>query len=250
MPLKIFGPEGDPIRTLGEWERFGGPQSPSQWRDGRSAKECAKSWLRHGRPALPAELLELFASHPTTTGLTAESAYPEVETRLDGFNGKGRFHDVVLEATCAGGKLVASIEAKADEAFGDLVIDARATALARTAGTKVPARMKLLGEALFGSEVYIEGLRYQLLYAIAGSLIEARKRGADLAAFIVHEFAFAGHVDANKLDRNANDLDTVLGALGLDQLPQLGCLVEVPSIPGGPFVPSDIPLFVGKTRVT
>jgi hypothetical protein len=163
MPLEIFGPEDDPIRNLAEWEQFGGPQSAHQWRDGRSAKECAKAWLRDGNPALPAELRELFASHPTTTGLTAHRAVPEVETRLDGFGGKGRFHDVVLEATCLRGKLVASIEAKADEAFGDLVSDARAKALARTAGTKVPARMKLLGEALFGAGFPIEGLRYAAL---------------------------------------------------------------------------------------
>ena len=73
---------------------------------------------------------------------------------------------------------------------------------------------------------------------------------AAAAAFIVHEFAFTGHVDGDKLDRNAKDLDAVLAALGLDPSPPLGSLVEVPAIPGGRFVPSDIPLFVGKIRVT
>ena len=65
------------------------------------------------------------------------------------------------------------------KSFGDLVRDARTKALARKPATKVPDRMDLLRDALFRSGAPIDDLRYQLLYAVAGTLIEARKRGGD-----------------------------------------------------------------------
>ena len=248
-PVKIFGTANQPILSLADWERFGGPQKSFQWQDGRSAKECAKAWLRTGGPALPSELAALFSTHPLTSQLVIDRAYPEVETRLDRFQGNGRFHDLVLEGVSEEREVVVSIEAKADESFGDLVRKARTNALARKPTTKVPARMDLLRDALFGSGVVIDDLRYQLLYAVAGTLIEARQRGADLAVFVVHEFAFKGHVTAAKLARNAADLDRMLKALGLSSPLAAGTLTQVPSPPGGTFVPAGIDLLVGKVRV-
>jgi hypothetical protein len=63
-------------------------------------------------------------------------------------------------------------------------------------GSNVPARIYALAKGVFGPGTLIPTdlrpdigeLRYQLLAAIAGTLIEARRRWAEQAVFVVHEF--------------------------------------------------------------
>lgn len=247
--VTITDTNGTPILSLTDWAALGGPQSATQWRDGRSAKECARAWLRTGQPAVPAELAALFASHAMTAGLVVQAATPEVETSLDDLRGKGRFHDLVLEGDASGSRTVVCIEAKADERFGnDVVADARRKALAANPRSMVGQRIDLLTRALFAPGVAVDQLRYQLLYAVAATLIEARKRDAEVAVFVVHEFVFPGHVDAQKLADNAADLDAFVLAMGVATPPPLGQLVPVPAVPGGKFVPAGMPLLIGKVR--
>ncbi len=240
------GPDGQPIETLDEWSVRGGPQQSYQWRDGRSAKECARAWLRTGSPAVPAELTSLFDSHPLLAGLRVEEAVAEIETRLDAY-GRGRVHDLVLTGATDDRSVVVSVEAKADESFGELVANARAAAVARRPRSRVPDRIEGLRRALFGPAAEVDGLRYQLLYGVAGALIEAAARGADVAVFVVHEFAFPGHVDAAALERNGADFDAAVSALG-GAPPTNGHLVEVPPVPGYGDVPAGMPLLIGKAR--
>lgn len=263
--VMIIGKNNTPIATLQQWQNLGGPQSSKQWRDGRSAKECAQAWLRTASPAVPAELDALFATHPLTSGMTVHTARPEVETKLDKFRGNGRFHDLVLEGDASGGKgrfhdlvleghaeadgkVVVCVEAKADEPFGNYtVLRAEQKAMTANPGSKVGQRIALLKAALFPPGTNVDKLRYQLMYAVAGTLIEAKKRGAEVAVFVVHEFAFPQHVKAKKLTRNADELDKLCKALGVARL-QRGVLIHVPTVPGGKFVPSGMTLLMGKVR--
>ena len=80
------------IESVADWGIRCRPQSDKHWKDGFSAKECAKAWFRHTQPSVPAELHALFELHPLTKGFAVREVMPELQTRLDTF-GKGRCHD-------------------------------------------------------------------------------------------------------------------------------------------------------------
>ena len=246
----LSGPQGQEIQSLEDWRRYGGPQKDWQWQDGRSAKECAKAWLRQGRIEVPQELDALFRSHPILNKLVLHDGQPEVETKIDHFRGNGRFHDLLLQGSAASDSVVVSIEAKADESFGDLVHVARREALKGSRKTNVPARIQLLKEALFAADVDVEEFRYQLLYGIAATLIEASRAKAEIGVFVIHEFLMDGHYSQRKVDQNGEDLLEVLRGLGCEGPMKPGGLIQVPPVPGGRFIPSGIDLYVGKVRTT
>src|SRR5918997_1066937 len=57
LPARLFGPDGDEIVDLDSWFEHAPPEKGlAQWKDGFSAKEQAKAWLRSGRPQMPHEL--------------------------------------------------------------------------------------------------------------------------------------------------------------------------------------------------
>jgi len=245
--VRVLSADGQAIQNLSDWRRLGGPQRPHQWKDGRSAKECAKAWLRRGTPAVPAELKALLGSHPGTTGLSLHTATTEIETKLDDYRGKGRVHDLLAEGKVREQRVTVSVEAKADESFGELVGEARSRALARSPRSMVPARIDGLRAALFGPGVNIEDLRYQLVYGVAGALIEAARRNATVAIFAVHEFVIPGHFSPIRVRRNADDFDAIVRALGASA-PTPGVLAAVPAVPGGGRVPAGVQLLLGKAR--
>ncbi len=137
-----------------------------------------------------------------------------------------------------------TVEAKADEPFGDTITGARSDASVRS---KVPARIEGLSHAIFGrSPEAVEHLRYQLLHGTAASLIYAAEHGATAAVFAVLEF-HGPSCDPDKLAQNARDLDTFVQAL-IPQFAPLepGCLVGPIAVPGGGKVPANTPLLIGK----
>lgn len=101
---------------------------------------------------------------------------------------------------------------------------------------------------------------YQLLPAIAGTLLEARYRRASKAVFVVHEFRTRKTTDVN-LDANAEALNRLLRlfllsngssadenfALEKGQVVR-PILVTLRPVTSAEKVPSDIPLYVGKIR--
>ena len=48
------------IDDLEQWEKLAGPTKKEQWKEGRSAKECAKRWLK-GKNNPPSEVSSLLA---------------------------------------------------------------------------------------------------------------------------------------------------------------------------------------------
>ena len=94
---------GDAITTIEEWfEKAPPARGEKHWKDGRSAKELARRWLR-GR--LPAEIQELLESHPATAGFVADYAVPETRTHFDEFSGP-RCHDLIVMGKAAGKKTI------------------------------------------------------------------------------------------------------------------------------------------------
>ena len=99
---------------------------------------------------------------------------PEYEQRFDQY-GRGRIHDLGIFGTAADGRSVfIGVEAKVDESFGPTVRDAYLKAKAKQiAGesTNAPERIEKLLAMHFGEpDKSMFDIRYQLLYATAGTL--------------------------------------------------------------------------------
>jgi len=248
--LSIQNSDGLQIQSVDDWFRLAPPQKgEKQWKDGRSAKELAKAWFRGGTAAVPSEVAALFQRHPDTRGIRVERCVAEKVTKLDNFRGTHRHHDLVLHGQGAMGRIVAGIEAKADEPFG-LTIRER---LARARpGSNLPQRICMLAGSVFGRAVdsTIEPLRYQLLHGFAGTLIEAKDCGAAVAVFIIHEF-HSDKCDPAKVRQNAEDYERFVRALKAQPTPQ-GELTGPITVPGGRYVPAcgiqtgNIRAFIGR----
>jgi hypothetical protein len=237
--------DGHEITTVDEWFQFSPPkEGKHQWVDGRSAKELAKVFLERGFPAVPPELRALLSSHPDVGPVDLTIAFPEHKIALDKFPGEPRNADLAAVGDCGMGKVAVNIEAKADEAFGDTIGDRLASA---STMSNVPKRITALAEALLGhAGQEIHGLRYQLLHGIAASMIFAREQGASAAIFVALEFHGPSCAKEN-IERNRTDFELFVKALvprGQALIP--GRLSGPFQIPGGDFVPSGLPLYIGK----
>jgi hypothetical protein len=243
--MKIISSNGNPITDMDTWFHYAPPEKgAAHWKDGRSAKEAAKAWVGRGSPSAPPEIASLIASHPDTTDLNIHTIIPEFETRLDNYRGKGRQHDILALASGSQGTAVIGIEAKADEAFGPIITKYRQGKVGTT--SKVPNRIDGLLRGLFGGpwDEDLGSLRYQLVHGVAGTLIEAAERNADLAIFVVHEFVS----DLTTIDnrtRNAEDLASFVQHFTGTTLASK-ILLGPFTVPGHNRVPTDCMLYIGK----
>ena len=122
LPARLFGPDGEEIVDLDSWFVHAPPEKGlAQWKDGFSAKEQAKAWLRSGRPQMPRELWSALS----VLVPDADEVYgrPEHTTRLDKFS-RARQHDL-FGCLRRDGIMTAAIgiEAKACEDFDGTVGD-------------------------------------------------------------------------------------------------------------------------------
>lgn len=157
--------------------------------------ELAKSWFRNGTLAPPQELLDLLNSHDRTKGIRFASGTPEKVTRLPE-RGEGRNHDLALIGCTGAEQVTVCIEAKADEPFGsDSVLDYYNKALKkRTSGisTRAPERIEAL-LAMIDPEVSVyesrwKDVRYQLITALCGTILQTIEDGSSLGVLVIHEF--------------------------------------------------------------
>jgi hypothetical protein len=241
---------GHTIASLADWERLAPPKSQSHWVDNRSAKEVARAWLEGRGETLPPEVHSALAEHPMLGPVPSWEAAPEVRLHFDAFPGEPRNSDLVVLARDSFGSYLLTVEAKADEPYGETVAEAFAAALERridNSRSKGIARIEGLASSLLRprrpDRTGADQLRYQLLTACAGTVAEAIRRGYTRAVMLVHEFITP--ITANKNhERNALDLYRFLGRLGDDAVGPIskGRLY-------GPFplqAAGEIQLFVGK----
>jgi hypothetical protein len=182
---------GAKIGTVEEWGQLAAPAAKEHWKDGRSAKELAKSWISGvGSQSLG----ELFDSLERTRDLQIANGIAEAQISFDKFPGGKRNHDLLIHGACAAGPVVIGLEAKADETFGQTVATYLRDALAlRNDGrtTNAPERLANLLKDVAGTSLTqnsnLGNLRYQLFSGVAGTLAAAHD--GEFAAFIVHEFA-------------------------------------------------------------
>jgi len=238
--------DGNVITCIDDWFLFSPPAKGAvQWKDGRSAKELAKAWFRTGQPQMPDELASLLDTHADTDGFQAEVGIPEKETVLDDFRGNGRNHDMVLIGNTNGVRVLIAIEAKADESFGPKIGDYIESSVRYNPRSRVPDRIRHLALGVFG-HTNVSDLRYQLLHAVAGTLIEAQNQGASLAVLVIHEFV-PERGKSDKARENERDLAAFIARLADRRHPlPTGSLTGPFHVPGGGKIPSKIPLYIGK----
>jgi hypothetical protein len=238
--------DGKDIASINDWFSFSPPaKGEIQWKDGRSAKELAKAWFRTGKAQIPVELSTLLQSHPITRDFHMEVGLPEKETILDDFKGSGRNHDLVLIGNTLDNRVLIAVEAKTDESFGDVIGDYIQSSIRANPRSRVPDRIHQLSLGLFG-HMEVTNLRYQLLHAAAGTLIEATNQNASHAVLVIHEFIpTTGKTD--KAKQNELDLAAFVERLsGGRQTLTIGELIGPFHVPGGGKIPCSIPLYIGK----
>jgi hypothetical protein len=151
LPARLFGPDREEITDLDSWLAHAPPEKGlAQWKDGYSAKEQAKAWLRSGTPRMPDELWRRLSD--VASGIDEVFGRPEHKTRLDNHS-RARQHDMLACLRRNGQTtLVIGVKPKACEDFDGTVSD-RATA---APPSKKRARRNLLARALFGRDVIDE----------------------------------------------------------------------------------------------
>lgn len=245
--MEIRDGAGRPICDWRDWTR---PKKAYQWKSGRSAMELARAWFVSPVPIVPKEVLELLRSRAEFESLELEWGAPEYVTPLPE-RGEGRNHDLILVGSGPRGKVVISIEAKADESFGATIGEELAAARASKRPTRKPQRIETLVRLVFGDSATADDeqyskLRYQLLTAVAGTVLEAKRQSAHIAAFLVHEFVTES-VQAASVRRNEDDLSAFLGAMHATA----SSATQTEGRLAGPFScagASEIALFAGKVR--
>ena len=170
-----------------------------QWVEGRSAMELAK-YITTALPQVPKEIEESLGkllSSDAVFDWDAEyvTALPET--------GEGRNHDAILYND----DIVVTIEAKADETLGGLVKEE----IQKASVNKLRRISKLLDYLFRDGFKEYQDLRYQLMTASVGTLLEAEKKRLDTAVLLVVVFK-TDKTDAEKLAANHKDIDVFLKA--------------------------------------
>jgi hypothetical protein len=237
-------------KPIDKWDAWSRPKSAYQWKRGRSAMELARAWFRSPKSCCPDEVTALLESHPTTRGLRFSRGQPEQVTPLPE-RGEGRNHDLWLTGSTTHGKLTVCVEAKADEPFGERLGKQITVARKRQPNTRVAERARALLHLLFGEDRNPEGapwreLRYQLITAAAGTLLQARIDGSAGGVLVIHEF-HSDHTRPESLSANGADLQAFVTLLQPGATPVVpGQLIGPIQVPPSLLLPDGMPLYIGK----
>ncbi|MCF7939391.1 MAG: hypothetical protein K9L68_12395 [Spirochaetales bacterium] len=197
---------GNEIKTIDDWPR---PKRGDQWVPERSAMELARSWFRNSSPTPPDEITSLLNTIEQLEDYIIIEGTPEKVTRLPE-RGEGRNHDLWLRGNTNNGGFTICIEAKADEPFGNLTVssyqkEARQK-IEEGIKTKVPERIEKLLSLIGADENEWSEIRYQLLSAFTGTILQAYADNSAIAIFIVHEFHTSltqnDNIEENELEFN------------------------------------------------
>jgi len=245
---------GHTIASLDEWKTYAGPKSPTQWVNGRSAKEVARSWLEGKGESLPLEVEEALTSNPNFGPAQDWTAEPEAKLKFDGFTGETRNSDLIVDVKDKNGNYLIAVEAKADEPFGQTVQQTLKTAEAvfqKNPRTNRVRRVHQLKEAILGVKATDKKLdatiRYQLLTACAGALCEAERVGCSRILVLIQEFISDETTD-KKHGRNEIDLNSFVRHISDGRVSKVepGSIYGPFNVAGLPILSTQIDLYIGK----
>ena len=210
--------EEDCINTIQEWKKKCPPERGDfHWKEKRSAKELAKEWIYNNG----SNFKKILNQNNEFKNTELIRVAPELETRFDKY-GRGRKHDLLILGQQDCKKTVISIEAKADESFGNNTVGRYylkgILKQLNETNTNVPARIEGLIKSLFKKPYKnkIFKLQYQLLHAIAGTLTEAKIQNSDKALFVVNTF-ISEEIGREKLEVNNKKFNKFLNVFSSGQ---------------------------------
>jgi len=185
------------IKTIEDWFSECPPKRKKiQWKDGRSAKEFAR-YMTLKLPDVPIELQNVLCKYSIINQILVAPEYV-TNFKSKGFgSGEGRNHDslILLENAVIG------IEAKADEILGKYYSNIK---ISDTDNHKL--RYQGLYSALLDGN--IDGkLRYQLVTASVGTILEAIDRKKPNAILLIITFLKDGCYDERKVRTNLEDIE-------------------------------------------
>jgi len=237
-PLILSQPNGTPITN---WEMWTRPKKDYQWEPERSAMELAKAWFRQPCVSPPKKFLQLLYSSARLKNLQLLRGIPEHMTSLPE-RGEGRNHDLWLLGRTDQEQVTICIEAKADEPFGnETVFEYSLSASKRRVSgkpTRAPERIAKLLAIVPGNQW--DNVRYQLLTAICGTAIQAKRDGSALAVFVVHEF-HTRKTTPDKIHANKKAFDFFVSVITGSYQPIVEGILYGPVIVGG------VDCLIGKT---
>lgn len=186
--MRIEDIHGRELAALDDWAvLYDTPRERRHWKQHRSAFSIADFILNYDG----AEIIRSRISATLEQEIRFDRIVPEYEVSFDGF-GRGRMHDLgIFGQSDSGDSVFVGVEAKVDETFNVTVREAYLKAKAnQIAGvsTNAPERIEKLLAMHFGHfeppRVPMFDVRYQLLYATAGTLAQ----GADISVLFVAVF--------------------------------------------------------------
>jgi len=232
-PFTLYLP--DKKTQITTWEMWARPKMSHHWAPDRSAMELAKAWFRGPISSPPEELVQLLLSSNRLAGLGFLRGIPEFVTSLPE-RGEGRNHDLWLLGQTDLEQVTICIEGKADEPFGNkTVAEYGISAMKRRESgksTRAPERVaKLLTLVPEGNSRW-NNIRYQLLMAICGTAIQAKRDGSDLAVFVVHEFHTC-KTTVDNINKNAEDFNAFMSVICPSSSPVVAGMLYGPITVGG-----------------
>lgn len=238
MKLGEFCGNGQ-VYDIETWFRYAPPMGgEKQWKDGRSAKELAR-FLTLKYPDLPQELVDILREFTSDKAEFFWAGEHETSFAKHGLGrGTGRNHDAILY----NGDIFVGIEAKADEPFGDKYLDEEY----ENASDNKKKRIRGLNAMIFNDEIKNhKAIRYQLLTACGGTLLEAKEKGTANALVLILVFKKDGcYSDVNDYN-NQKDLEKFLEETNALRMPN-GCYM-IPTIYGKE---NGITLYLRKISIT
>jgi len=165
--------DGNIIQSMEDWATiYTSGNKAKQWKEGRSAYSIADFVINHhGLEKIKSRVEEIIQDQ-----IEIDIVIPENEIMFDSFR-PGRVHDLGIYSK---GPVFIGVESKVDEPFGPSISDAYLDSISKAIGgsrTNKPERIeKLLKDQFKKPDRSLFNLRYQLLYAVAGTRAAGRKK--------------------------------------------------------------------------
>ena len=208
--MRFESRSGERIGSREDWIRLAPPAAKVHEKEGRSAIELGGAWMT----GADRDAAALLSTHPDLGQVSFEQGIVEKQTRFDSVPRGPRNHDLLVMGTAGSRRLVVGVEGKADETFGQTLMQYRDAK--RSPNSRAHERLDLLTRTFFDTTLEerpgLGALRYQLCSALAGTLADAKEQAAELAVLLVHELR-TDLTDDDKHASNARDLDAFLDAL-------------------------------------
>jgi len=213
------------ITSIETWYNVAPPEGgANQWVDGRSAKEFAKYMLSESgkMPSAIADFIQSIGWKTLECICIPESV---TEFPKSFGSGSGRHHDALLISN----DWIIGVEAKVSESFDHRIQEWLEAGLKNSDnGTnrknRICQSLKLItGRDYSANDLasdQILNLRYQLISATVGTIIEAKKRKLHNACLLVLEFGGKVRKERNydgKIESNATDFDNYLDFLRISE---------------------------------